>query len=226
MRPTPPIRPDRRRARTRRCPMGRDGWCAKVSLARPSGRGIEPRRLTERAQQRALLGLASTRIRYDAPHQEIAVFGDVAAHAALARRPGQIILRALAKALFLPGIKGDHEMAGEAFHQPAGPEIIETFLLERGRERAQARFLVTQRHGADHGGEYQPRWRFVLVGALWPGEARPADEPAIDAYPVPPVEGDWPLGRSVHRERGGERGEAGVKGAPCGLERRLGVPAR
>src|SRR5262249_58940309 len=121
--------------------MGRDGWCAKVSLARPSGGGTEPRRLPERAQQRALLGLASTRIRYDAPHQEIAVFGDVAAHAALGRKPGQIILRDLAKALFLPGIKGDHEMAGEAFHQPAGPEIIQTFPLPPGPEPAQAPFL-------------------------------------------------------------------------------------
>src|SRR5215475_11057428 len=122
--------------------MGRDGWCAKVSLARPSGRGIEPRRLTERAQQRALLGLPPTRIRYDAPHQEIAVFGDVAAHTALRRKPGQIILRDLAEPLLLPGIKRDHEMAGEAFHQPAGPEIVETFLLERCGERAQPRFLA------------------------------------------------------------------------------------
>src|SRR5215813_6626538 len=97
MRPTPPIRPDRRRARTRRCPMGRDGWCAKVSLARPSGRGVEPRRLTERAQQRALLGLAPIRIRYYASHQEIAVFGDGTAHAALGRKPGQIIPRDLAE---------------------------------------------------------------------------------------------------------------------------------
>src|SRR5215472_18813527 len=184
--------------------MGRGGWYARASTPRPSGRGIEPRRLIERAQQRALLRFPSTRIRYYAPHQEVAVFGDVAAHTALGRKPGQIILRDLAKALFLPGIKGDHEMAGEAFHQPAGPEIIETFLLERGRERAQARFLVTQRDGADHGGEHQPRRRFVLVGALWPGEARSADEPAIDAYPVRPVEGDGPLGRSVHRECVGE----------------------
>src|SRR5215475_15014042 len=128
--------------------MGRDGWCAKVSLARPSGRGIELRRLTERAQQRALLGLASTRIRYDAPHQEIAVSGDVAAHTALGRKPGQIILRDLAEPLFLPSIKRDHEMAGEAFHQPPGPEIVETFLLERCGERAQARFLATHRHRA------------------------------------------------------------------------------
>src|SRR5262249_22150785 len=74
-RPPPPIRPDRRRARTRTCPTGRGGWCAKVSLPRPSGHGIEPRWLTERAQQRALLRLTPTRY---TPHQEIAVFGDVA----------------------------------------------------------------------------------------------------------------------------------------------------
>src|SRR5262249_12633419 len=168
---------DRRRARTRRCPMGRGGWYAKVSLARPSSRRVEPRRLAERAQQRAPLGLTPTRIRYDTPHQEVAVFADVAAHTALGRKPGQVILRDLAEPLFLPGIKRDHEMAGEAFHQPAGPEIIETLLLERCRERAQARFLVTQRHRADHDGEHQPRRRFVLVGALWPRGAAPAPHP-------------------------------------------------
>src|SRR5215470_6206761 len=108
------------------CPTGRGAWCARVSLPRPSGRWIEPRRLGERAQQRALLRLTPTRY---TPHQEIAVFSDDAAHTALGRKPGQIILRDLAEPLFVPAIKRDHEMAGEAFHQPPGPEIVETFLL-------------------------------------------------------------------------------------------------
>src|SRR5262249_50486191 len=157
--------------------MGRGGWCAKVSLARPSGRGIEPRRLVERAQQRALLGLTPTRIRYDAPHQEIAVFCDFAAHTTLGRKPGEVIFRDLAESLLLPGIKRDHEMAGEAFHQPAGAEIVETFLLERRRERAQARFLITQRDGADHGGEHQPRRRVLLRRAPPPRPAPPPPPP-------------------------------------------------
>src|SRR5262249_18354265 len=182
-RPIPPIRPDRRRARTRTCPTGRGGWCAKVSLPRPSGHGIEPRWLTERAQQRALLRLTPTRY---TPHQEIAVFGDVSAHTALGRKPGQIILRDLAEPLFLPGIKRDHEVAGEAFHQPAGPEIVEPFLLERRRERAQARFLVTHRHRADHGGEHQPCRRALRLRAPLPPAPAPPPRPPRDPAPPPP----------------------------------------
>src|SRR5262249_56113702 len=98
---TPASGLDRGRARTRTCPTGRGGWCAKASLPRPSGHGIEPRRLAERAQQRALLDLTPTRC---TPHQEIAVLGDVAAHTALRHKPGQIILRALAESLPLPRI--------------------------------------------------------------------------------------------------------------------------
>src|SRR5262249_22046957 len=155
--------------------------CAKVSLPRPSGHGIEPRWLTERTQQRALLRLTPTRY---TPHQEIAVFGDVAAHTALGRKPGQIILRDLAEPLFLPRIKRDHEMAGEPSPQPAGPEIINPSPLERRRERAQPRSLAPHRHRADHGGKPQPCRRFFLAGPLCPREAPPADEPAIDAHPV------------------------------------------
>src|SRR5262249_56216590 len=96
------------------------------------------------------------------PHQQIAVLGDLAAHTALGRKLGQIIFRDLAEPLFLPSIERDHEMAGEAFHQPAGPEIVEAFLLKRRGQRTQARFLVTQRHRADHGGEHQPPPPFLL----------------------------------------------------------------
>jgi hypothetical protein len=81
-------------------------------------------------------------------------------------------------------------MPGEAFHQPSRTEIIEAFVLERRRERPQPRFLLAHGHGADRGGEHQPSRRSVLGGALWPGEARAADQPAIHAHRVRPVERD------------------------------------
>ena len=88
-------------------------------------------------------------------------------------------------------------------------------------ERPQARLLLAHRHGADHGAEYQPRRRLVLVGVLRPGEARPAHEPAIDPHRVGPIEGDRLLRRRVHGERVGERGQAGIESAPRRPQRLL-----
>ena len=59
----------------------------------------------------------------------------------------------------------------------------------------------------------------MLIGALRPGEARAADQPAIHPHRVRPVERDGQLGRSVHRQRIGQRSEAGIKRAAGGLER-------
>src|SRR5262245_50946025 len=113
MRRTPPIRRGWLRARTRRYRTDRAGWCAEASSARAAGFGIEPRRLRQRASERAPLG----RGRRHAPEEEIAVVVDVAAHAAFGRQPGEVILRDRAEPAHLPGVDRDHEMAGEALHQ-------------------------------------------------------------------------------------------------------------
>src|SRR5262249_23048015 len=159
--------------RTRTCPTGRGGWCAKASLPRPSGHGLEPRRLAERAQQRALLDLTTT---HCTPHQELAVLGDVPTHHALTHKPGHIPLRDLTAPLPVTGLVLAHATAGADFPHPAGAEIVEAVLLERGGQGTRAGFLVTRRAGADHGGEPQPFRRFVLVFAGRPGEARATDE--------------------------------------------------
>src|SRR5258707_6704639 len=87
-RPRPPTRPDRRRARTRRCPTDRAEWCAKASPSRPSGLGIEPRRLGKRGEEPEPFG--SLRIRRHAPNQQIAIVGDLATHDVLGLKPGHM----------------------------------------------------------------------------------------------------------------------------------------
>src|SRR5206468_3646338 len=158
----------RQRARTRTYPTDRAGWCARVlsavSPARASGRGIEPRRLGERADERAPLGLDLAH----APHHEIAGLVDVAARAALRHKPCEIVSCDLAETVLLPGVDRDHEMAGEALDQRTVAEIVEALVRERRRERTHARLLVAHRHGADHGAEYEPGRRRVLGGALRP----------------------------------------------------------
>ena len=92
-----------------------------------------------------------------------------------------------------------HQMAREALDQRAGAEIVEAFLLERGRQRMQARLALAHRHGADHGAEHQPVRRLVLARALRPGEPPAADQPAVDADRVRPVERDRLFRRRMHR---------------------------
>src|SRR5262249_5545598 len=170
--------------------------------------------------ERAPLGPFRTRRR--TPDDETAVLGDVAAHAALGSKPREIILCDGAESLFLPSVDRDHEMAREAFHELSRTEIVETFVLERRRERAQTRLFLTHCHSSDHGRENQPGRRFVLMGVLRPGETRSADQAAIHAHRVRPVKGDWQLGRSMYRESVAERSEASVKATPCGRERLVG----
>ncbi len=98
----------------------------------------------------------------DAPHQEIAIVVDVASHAFFRRQTRQIAFRHLAEAVLVPGIDRHHQMARKALDQPAGTEIVEAFVLQRGRQRPQARLILGHRHGADRGAEHEPVRRFVL----------------------------------------------------------------
>ena len=108
-----------------------------------------------------------------APHQQIAVVVDRAACTLLGRQALQIVLVTVAKPLLVPGVDGDHQVAREALDQPAGPEIVEAFLVERGDQRAQAGLLLAHRDGADHGAEHQPVGRLVLVARLAGQASRP-----------------------------------------------------
>ena len=60
-------------------------------------------------------------------------------------------------------------------------------------------------------------------GTLWPAKPRAADEPTVDAHRVGPVERDGPLGWCVHRQRVGERDDAGIERATRGFQRLLGL---
>src|SRR5450755_215880 len=101
--------------------MDRAGWCAGASLPRSPGARIEPRWLRERRHERAALdpGLAGT------TNEQIAIVGDLAAHALLGREPRQIALGDLAEPFLVPGIERDHEMAREALDQPARAGVVE-----------------------------------------------------------------------------------------------------
>src|SRR5450759_4190504 len=100
-------------------------WCATASRARPLERGIEPRGFGEPRQQ----SLALDRDLADAADQQIAIFGDVAAQTLLDRQPRQIAFCHRAEAALLPGIDGDHKMAGKALHHMVGHPVGEAFFL-------------------------------------------------------------------------------------------------
>ena len=80
------------------------------------------------------------------------------------------------------------------------PGVVEAFVLQRRRQRAQAGLLLAHGDGAHHRAEHQPVRRSILVRPRGPGEAPAADQPAIDMDGIGPGEGDGPLGRRV-RER-------------------------
>src|SRR5262245_61134943 len=94
---------------------------ARASL-RTTGRGIEPRwRLREHLRQGAALRRG---IRH-AAHDEVAILGEIVAHARRRwREARQEIPGDLPKAFLLPGVGGNHQMTREALDQPAGAEII------------------------------------------------------------------------------------------------------
>src|SRR5215831_19995593 len=109
MRPRPPIRPARPRARTRTCRMDPAGWCGAASPPWPSGLRIEPGWRAERRHERAALDFGAAH----AAHQQIAVLVEVAPHALLGREPRQIISRDLAESTLVPAVEVGHEMPGE-----------------------------------------------------------------------------------------------------------------
>src|SRR5439155_18804270 len=115
------------------------------------------------------------------PHQKVAGPVDVAAHALLRRETREVVLRHLAESLLFPGVERNHEVAGEALDQAARAEIVKTFVLQRRRERAQARLVVVQRDGPDHGAEDEPSRRLMFIGIRRPGQTPAADKPAVDA---------------------------------------------
>ena len=110
----------------------------------------------------------------------------------------------------LPGVHGHHQMARKAFHQPAGADVVEALLLQRGRQRTQpGSSRPSTRCGC--GAEHQPIRRLVFARAVRPGQPAAADQAAIDADRVGPAERDRPLRRGVRQQRIGQRHHAGVE---------------
>src|SRR5215831_20230613 len=75
----------------------------------------------------------------------------------------------------------------------------------------QPRFFPVHGGGAYHGAKYEPGRRRVFISVCRPGQARSADEPAIDSDSGRPVEIDRLFGRGVYSERVAERREPGIQ---------------
>ena len=113
-------------------------------------------------------------------------------------------------------------MAREAFEQAVRSEI-KAFGIERCRERVQPGLLLAHGDGADHRTEDQPRrWR-VLIAACRPGKTRAANQSAIDANRIRPIEIDRLFRWRVHRKCVGECGQSGIKRAPRRAQRLFGL---
>src|SRR5215216_2720438 len=112
-------------------------------------------------------------------------------------------------------------MPGEAFDQTTGADIVEALLIECRLQRPQPRLIFGHCNGAYHGAENHP-WRWLsLVAFHRPAEARAADQPAIDADAIGPVDIDRFLRWRVHRECVGERAHPGIERAPSCAQRFL-----
>ena len=131
----PPIRRARPRARIRRYRRDRAGSCAAASRARPSRRRVEPRRCGKRCGKRVPVRLLLAA----PPHQQIAVAVERGT-AAFLDAPG-------ARCTFSPPPRSSSAcqasmatMRWRAKLSTSRPdaEVVEAFLGERGRQRAQA----------------------------------------------------------------------------------------
>ena len=106
-----------------------------------------------------------------APHQQVAVVVDVAAHALLRREPREIVLRDRAEAVLLPGV--DRTMRWRAKLSTSRPEPTSSkpsssSAADSGRRPGSPSAIDD---GADHGAEHQPLRRLVLR-PIGPGELR------------------------------------------------------
>ena len=134
-----------------------------------------------------------------APHQQIAVVVDVAAHALLRREPRQVVFGHRREAELLPGVDLHHQMPREAADQLRGADIVEALFLERRGQRPQSRLALGHRHGADHAAEHQPLRRLVFAGLAARRAAR--RRPAPDR----------------HRSRRARRSAIGFSGGACAI---------
>ena len=150
---------------------------------------------------------------------KIAVLVDIAAQAFVARQALHVFLRDRRKAVLLPGVAVHHQVPREAFDQRAGREVGEALLFQCRRQRIEARLGIAHRDRADHRAEHQPGRRLVLARALRPGDASAADQPAVDADRIRPVDLDRPFRRRIAQQRVDQRGHAEIERAPRGAQR-------
>src|SRR5260370_18040654 len=78
-------------------------------------------------------------------------------------------------------------MPRKAFRHLNGARIAKTLLLECRGERMNAQFRVGHRDGPDHSTEYQPWRRLVFFDGWRPAEPPAADQTAVDADRVGPI---------------------------------------
>ena len=111
-------------------------------------------------------------------------------------------------------------MAGEAFDQATGAGVVEAFLAERGRQRAQAGITLAHRHDAHRGAKHQPIRRLGFCCMRRPGHSAATDQATVDVDGVGPAEGDGTLRGGVHQQCIAQRHHAGVE-RPASARQRL-----
>jgi len=146
---------------------------------------IEPRRHGQFRLQPVLLDRFA-----DASRQQIAIAADLMAHPFSAPKSRHVLVGYSREPGFPPMMDHAHQVTGEAFNQPIRAEIPEPFIFQGGCERTHPGPVASHRHHADHGAEYEPGRRRIVIGAIRPCEASAADQAAVEADCIRPFDGD------------------------------------
>ena len=107
----------------------------------------------------------------------------------------------------------------------SAPDVrsVKPSCFERRRQRIEARLGIAHRDGADHRAEHQPGRRLILARTLRPGDAAAADQAAVDADRIRPLDLDHPFRRRIAQQRVGQRDHAQIERAPRGAQRLVGL---
>ncbi len=149
---------------------------------------------------------------------EIAALVDPAADLSLGRQPAQEFARHAIEPVNLPSVGRQHQMPRKTFRYLNRSRVAKTFLLECRGERKNAQRRVSHRDGSDHSTEYQP-WRRLVFFRRWrPAEPPAADEAAVDADRVGPIDRYLLVRRRIGAQGVGQRHHPGIEGAARGVQ--------
>src|SRR5260221_4614327 len=109
-------------------------------------------------------------------------------------------------------------MPRKAFRHLNGARIAKTLLLECRGERMNAQLRVGHRDGPDHSTEYQPWRRLVFFDGWGPAEPPAADQTAVDADRVGPIDCHRLVRRRVGAQGVGQRHHPRVDGTARGAQ--------